>query len=106
MCPRDLKTKCMNLIAFSSCHAFPSSKALHPHGFRYTKALGREEAGIIPRSADFIFTRIADMPRVRCTVKLSFVQIYLDKLQDLFDTGATLRIWVFSHFRVGGEGGG
>eukprot|EP00667_Euglena_gracilis_P014658 EG_transcript_15211 len=43
-----------------------------------------EQRGIIPRSAEYVFHRISRSPDLRFVVRVSFVQIYLDKLQDLF----------------------
>lgn len=40
--------------------------------------------GIIPRCADYIFNRISKTSDTQFRVYISFVQIYLDKLQDLF----------------------
>ena len=44
--------------------------------------------GIIPRCADYIFGRINKTPDTDYRVTISFVQIYLDKLQDLFKPDA------------------
>eukprot|EP01002_Notosolenus_urceolatus_P003489 NODE_191_length_2516_cov_624.104175_g10_i1.p1 GENE.NODE_191_length_2516_cov_624.104175_g10_i1~~NODE_191_length_2516_cov_624.104175_g10_i1.p1 ORF type:complete len:784 (+),score=255.13 NODE_191_length_2516_cov_624.104175_g10_i1:3-2354(+) len=42
------------------------------------------EKGVIPRCADYIFGRIASDSQTEYKVSSSFVQIYMDKLQDLF----------------------
>ena len=55
----------------------------------YAPQLGQEQKGIIPRCADYIFSRIEKSdPIFKFTVSLNFVQIYLDKLQDLFQPEA------------------
>jgi len=50
----------------------------------YDKDPNGPNRGIIPRCADYIFARMAKNPDQQYRVTLSFVQIYLDKLQDLF----------------------
>eukprot|EP00906_Rhabdomonas_costata_P020855 RCo030341 len=50
----------------------------------YADELGTEERGIIPRAADYIFARAAKQSDMNFEISMSFVQIYLDKLQDLF----------------------
>eukprot|EP00996_Jenningsia_fusiforme_P001714 NODE_257_length_2584_cov_22.956213_g235_i0.p1 GENE.NODE_257_length_2584_cov_22.956213_g235_i0~~NODE_257_length_2584_cov_22.956213_g235_i0.p1 ORF type:complete len:718 (-),score=167.08 NODE_257_length_2584_cov_22.956213_g235_i0:329-2482(-) len=50
----------------------------------YDKTAEGDERGIIPRCADYIFNKIKKTPNYAFTVKMCFVQIYLDKLQDLF----------------------
>eukprot|EP00906_Rhabdomonas_costata_P035300 RCo049604 len=50
----------------------------------YDKSLEGDDRGIIPRCAEYIFTRILKETAYNCKVSLMFVQIYLDKLQDLF----------------------
>lgn len=50
----------------------------------YDKTAEGDERGVIPRCADYIFSRAAKETGYVTTVKMSMVQIYLDKLQDLF----------------------
>lgn len=50
----------------------------------YDKTSDGDERGIIPRSADYLFTRAAKETMYDFTITCSMVQIYLDKLQDLF----------------------
>eukprot|EP00906_Rhabdomonas_costata_P020944 RCo030468 len=50
----------------------------------YAPTMGLEERGIVPRCAEYIFGRLAQNRAVRASIRISFVQIYLDKLQDLF----------------------
>ena len=44
-----------------------------------------KQEGIIPRTMQYIFSRIESDPDRTYTIKFSFIQIYLDKLGDLFN---------------------
>jgi hypothetical protein len=50
----------------------------------YDKTSEGDERGIIPRAADYIFSRAQKETAYKFEISLSMVQIYLDKLQDLF----------------------
>ena len=52
--------------------------------------------GIIPRAFDYIFERIAqyqkDDPTSKFSVNIAFIQIYIETIQDLFDTRNAVKI--------------
>lgn len=50
----------------------------------YDRTAEGDERGIIPRCADYLFSRAAKETGYNFTITLAMVQIYLDKLQDLF----------------------
>eukprot|EP00667_Euglena_gracilis_P003449 EG_transcript_3458 len=54
----------------------------------YDRSLDGDERGIIPRCADYIFARAAKETSYRFDITIGMVQIYLDKLQDLFQPEA------------------
>jgi len=54
----------------------------------YDRTSDGDERGIIPRCSDYIFARAAKETGYKFTISISAVQIYLDKLQDLFQPEA------------------
>lgn len=47
--------------------------------------MNRDLAGVIPRSFEYIFHKIHEDPNNQYTVELSFLQIYLESIQDLLE---------------------
>ena len=47
----------------------------------YDKTVEGDERGIIPRAADYIFSRSSKDPHYKTEISISMVQIYLDRLQ-------------------------
>ena len=49
-----------------------------------------EERGVIPRMVSYVFEQIANSSReMEFTVKVSMIEIYMEKIQDLLDRSKT-----------------
>lgn len=49
-----------------------------------------QQKGLIPRLVESIFSRIAQSPdHIEFRLKLSFIEIYMEKLRDLIDVNRT-----------------